>query len=51
MESFDIVALQKKSKAGKTYYGLFALNDEGVEVLICFISKKQYEMLNHLTEE
>ena len=51
MKNLNIVALQKESKAGKTYYGVFALNDNGVEVLICFISKKQYEMLNDLTQE
>lgn len=51
MKNLNVVALQKESKAGKTYYGVFALNDNGVEVLICFISKKQYEMLNDLTQD
>lgn len=51
MKNLNVVALKKESKAGKTYYGVFALSDNGVEVLICFISKKQYEMLNDLTQD
>lgn len=51
MKNLNVVALEKQSKAGKTYYGIFALNDNDVEVLICFISKKQFEMLNDLTQE
>ena len=51
MKNLNVVALQRKSKAGKTYYGIFALNDNGVEVLVCFISKKQFQMLNDLTQD
>ena len=51
MKNLNLVALQRKSKAGKTYYGICALNDNGVEVLVCFISKKQFQMLNDLTQD
>ena len=50
MNNLSLVALEKTSKAGKVYYGLFALANN-VEVLVCFISKHQYELLNDLTQE
>ena len=44
MTNLSLVALQKTSKVGKTYYGIFAIAND-VEVLVCFISKHQYELL------
>lgn len=50
MNNLSLVALEKTSKAGKTYYGIFAIAND-VEVLVCFISKHQYELLNDLTQD
>lgn len=40
----QILPLHKTAKSGKEYYGLFYCKDD-VEVLMCFISKFQYDML------
>lgn len=50
MTNLSLFALQKTSKVGKTYYGIFAIAND-VEVLVCFISKHQYELLNDLTQD
>lgn len=45
MQNLKLVALEKTSKNNKTYYGIFAINENDVAVLLAFISKKQYELI------
>lgn len=37
MKVIDFKILEKVSKAGNTYKGLFAITDTGKEIFVCFV--------------